>query len=100
MFAILVPASLAPLVITLYWAERKAKKLGLVPVKHNTMSVGGRVWYFVEQLDVIGLTFLGAAVALILLPLTLSRTARDGWKNRAFYDSHYPFFLTYFWQHR
>ncbi len=31
MFAILIPTSLAPLIVTLVWAERKAKRLGLVP---------------------------------------------------------------------
>lgn len=30
MFAILVPATLLPLIVTLFWAERKAKRLGLV----------------------------------------------------------------------
>lgn len=30
MFAILVPASLLPLIITLLWAEQKAKRLGIV----------------------------------------------------------------------
>lgn len=90
MFAILIPASLAPLVITLYWAERKAKKLGLAPP--TTEFVGAtltqRVWHFAEQLDLVGLVFLGTSVALILLPLTLSQTAKDGWKNGAA-----PFFL-------
>ena len=36
---------------------------------------------FAEQLDLIGLVLLGAAVALILLPITLVKTAgqwRDG----------------------
>ena len=30
MFAILVPATLLPLIFTLFWAERKAKRLGIV----------------------------------------------------------------------
>lgn len=30
MFAILVPATLLPLIVTLFWAERKAKQLGIV----------------------------------------------------------------------
>ena len=30
MFAILVPATLLPLIITLFWAEHKAKRLGIV----------------------------------------------------------------------
>ena len=86
MFAILIPASLSPLIITLYWAERKAKKLGRAP---DTTEFTGetwtrRIWHFVEQLDLIGLVLLGTSVALILLPLTLSQTAKSGWKNRTY----------------
>lgn len=33
MFAILLPATLAPLILSLVWAELKAKKLGLVEVQ-------------------------------------------------------------------
>ena len=93
MFAILVPASLSRLIITLYWAENKAKKLGLVdeairratpgyvePVKEQ-LTITQRIWRFAEQLDLVGLVLLGAAVSLILLPLTLSQTAKSGWKN-------------------
>lgn len=82
MFAIMVPATLSPLILVLLWAERKAKKLGLVPVKKQ-MSFKARVWDFIEQLNVVGLVLFGTAVALILLPLTLSQTANNGWKNRA-----------------
>lgn len=35
MFAILLPVTLAPLIITLAWAEIKARKLGLVEAKLN-----------------------------------------------------------------
>lgn len=93
MFAILVPAALSPLIVTLYWAEHKAKKLGLVeeavrraapgyvePAKEQ-FTVVQRIWRFAEQLDFVGLVLLGAAVSLILLPLTLSQTASSGWKN-------------------
>ena len=87
MFAILVPVSLSPLIVTLFWAERKAKKLGLVqdvraPTRSSTStSIVKRVWKFIDQLDLIGLVILGAAVALILLPLTLTQTAKGGWHN-------------------
>lgn len=94
MFAILVPASLAPLIVTLFWAEGKAKRLGLVERTLRRTNPGlsssaiakrpliKRVWKFVDQLDLVGLMILGASVALILLPLTLSQTAKGGWHNR------------------
>ena len=85
MFAILVPASLSPLIVTLFWAEQKAKRLGLVPAstKPQHTSLGGRAWAFAQQLDIVGLVLIGTSVALILLPLTLARSARNGWDNRA-----------------
>ncbi|KAJ3494015.1 hypothetical protein NLJ89_g10896 [Agrocybe chaxingu] len=81
MFAILVPAALSPLIITLLWAEWKARKLGIVKQRNSTKSFRHKFFSTVDKLDVVGLVLLGTAVALILLPLTLSRSARSGWKN-------------------
>lgn len=88
MFAILVPASLSPLIITLFWAERKAKKLQLVEAPVSTLEapvrvpILRRIWLYAEQLDIVGLAILGTAVALILLPLTLAQGAKGQWHNR------------------
>ncbi|KAG2031329.1 hypothetical protein BDR03DRAFT_1030605, partial [Suillus americanus] len=93
MFAILVPISLAPLIITLLWAERKAKILALLDspkprsrsissqrsLRHGSMIA--RLLRSAEQLDLVGLTLLGFAVALTLLPLTISKNVNGGWKN-------------------
>ncbi|KAJ8081510.1 hypothetical protein PM082_007355 [Marasmius tenuissimus] len=76
MFAILVPASLSPLIITLLWAERKAKRLDLAPPVPKT-----NLFDLARRMDLFGLMLLGAAIALVLLPLTLARGAENGWKN-------------------
>ncbi|KAF4609696.1 hypothetical protein D9613_012060 [Agrocybe pediades] len=88
MFAILIPATLSPLVITLLWNEWRAKKLGIVSDKDSDrestagMSFIQKVQDFLSRLDAFGLLLLGTAVALILLPLTLARTtAKGGWNN-------------------
>ena len=89
MFAILVPAALSPLIVTLAWAERKAKKLGLVPAPAPApeveRTINARVvrpaWTFAQQLDLVGLLLIGASTALILLPLTLAEGAKGGWHN-------------------
>ncbi|KAG1727559.1 major facilitator superfamily domain-containing protein [Suillus paluster] len=93
MFAILVPAALAPLIITLLWAERKAKKLALLdaPVPRSRSgsrqpgltygSTKARFLRTAEQLDLVGLVLLGFAVSLTLLPLTISQTVKGNWKN-------------------
>mgnify|MGYP007051647037 FL=1 len=82
MFAILVPATLLPLIVTLLWAERKAKTLGYVKKSTSEKSVVAKVYSSLNKLDVVGLAVIGTSVALILLPLTLAKTAKNGWKNR------------------
>ena len=93
MFTILVPVALSPLVFTLFWAERKARRLGLVekalgrpaeqttPSRQTRTSIPVLVWRWAEAFDLIGLVLLVVAVALILVPLTLSSTASHGWHN-------------------
>ncbi|OJA19063.1 hypothetical protein AZE42_09040 [Rhizopogon vesiculosus] len=93
MFAILVPAALAPLIITLLWAERRAQQLALLDSsrprsrsnsRHPSLPQGtmiDRLLQTVEQLDLIGLFLLGSAISLILLPLTISQGAKGQWKN-------------------
>ncbi|KAJ8507930.1 hypothetical protein ONZ45_g9738 [Pleurotus djamor] len=82
MFAILVPVALSPLIITLLWAERKAKRLDLV-IQSNpeNLTYFERLKRLLSQLDIMGLALLGTSVALILLPLTLTENAKGHWKN-------------------
>lgn len=90
MFVILVPAALTPLISTLLWAEKKAKKLGIIPAGQRRdgdvtdKSFAQRCLRVVSQLDLVGLVLLGAAVALLLLPLTLSQTVGNQWRNGLF----------------
>lgn len=100
MFAILLPVSLCPLIVTLLWAEYKTKKLGLLkpneilsddsqdPMDEETSTSSdtllGRLRRTAVQLDLVGLILLGIAVSLILLPLTLSQTVKGQWKNGNF----------------
>lgn len=89
MFAFLIPASSAPLILTLLWAERKAKKMGVVP--EVTITDGSflyKAWMFCQQLDLFGLVLMGISVALILLPLTLVINGQGGWRDREF--CYYP----------
>ncbi|KAG5338263.1 hypothetical protein C0989_007826 [Termitomyces sp. Mn162] len=83
MFAILIPVSLLPLILTLLWAENKARKLGITP-KHKVTakSLSEQIFDGANRLDVPGLVLIGTCVALILLPLTLSSGAKGGWNNR------------------
>ena len=81
MFAILIPAALAPLILTLLWGEWKAKKMGYLKPVPSTKTFTEKVYSFVSALNVVGLVLLGASVALILLPLTLYENAKGRFKN-------------------
>ncbi|KLO12475.1 drug:h+ antiporter [Schizopora paradoxa] len=93
MFAVLVPATVLPLIITLVWAERRSKQLGIVQQALAEADVPistppgeplrSRIKRVVDQLDLVGLALLGAAVSLILLPLTLSKSAGSTWRKGA-----------------
>jgi hypothetical protein len=91
MFAILVPAALLPLIATLLWAENKAKKLGIIMRAKNgelaeeQLTIFEKIKLTAAKLDVMGLLLIGTSVALILLPLTLSQSAKGGWNNGTLY---------------
>lgn len=82
MWAIILPAAFLPLALTLLFNQRKARRLKLIkPKKVRRIGVWEAIrdtWY---DLDMFGLILLSAAVALILIPLTLAANAKDGWKN-------------------
>ncbi|KAJ9482671.1 Siderophore iron transporter [Penicillium thymicola] len=82
MWAIILPASFLPLALTLIFNQRKAQRLNFIKKRTrrrtDLISVMRRTWY---DLDVGGLALLSAAVTLILVPLTLAATAKNGWKN-------------------
>ncbi|KAJ5929269.1 hypothetical protein N7454_007117 [Penicillium verhagenii] len=83
MWAIILPAAFLPLALSLLLNQRKAERLNLIkPSKarrrRSLLSVIRRTWY---DLDVGGLTLLSAAVTLLLVPLTLAASAKNGWKS-------------------
>ncbi|KAI9801126.1 MAG: hypothetical protein M1833_002994 [Piccolia ochrophora] len=75
-------AAFLPLATSLFVNSRKAARLGLLPPPPwEGQKVGSflkTLWY---DLDVGGLLLLSAALALILLPLSLAATAGSGWRN-------------------
>ncbi|CAE6336073.1 unnamed protein product [Rhizoctonia solani] len=81
MFAILVPVTILPLILTLGWAQHKAKSQGLVePAQSSAIGMNKfkAVW---EEVDILGLLILAGGVACVLLPLTLAKSAKEGWAN-------------------
>ena len=66
------------MIITLLWAEHKARKLGVAPTRSSgpQLSYFARVIAVTERLDVIGLLLIGTSVALFLLPLVVGIMVR------------------------
>ncbi|KAG8906768.1 hypothetical protein FRC01_007900 [Tulasnella sp. 417] len=80
MFAILIPAALSPLILTLFWAEHAAYKRGYLE-RERSVPFGEKVKRAIIDIDVLGLLLLSAGVALLLLPLTLANNAKGRWHN-------------------
>lgn len=80
MFAILVPVALAPLIITLFWAEHAAYKRGYLE-REKSIPITEKIKRAIIDTDALGLILLSAGVALLLLPLTLANNAKGKWHN-------------------
>ncbi|CAI7646883.1 unnamed protein product [Penicillium pancosmium] len=83
MWAIILPAAFLPLALSLLLNQRKARRLNLIKSsrkkrRRSVFATMRRTWY---DLDVGGLSLLSAAVTLILVPLTLAASAKNGWMN-------------------
>ncbi|TPX09119.1 uncharacterized protein E0L32_001618 [Thyridium curvatum] len=95
MFAILVPALLIPAIMTLYAMQRRGEKAGMVTIADSkdvrtgvSEATGKGLGYWAKlaykgliDIDIIGLIILGFAFSLILLPITLAKSANGGWNN-------------------
>ncbi|CAI6059166.1 unnamed protein product [Clonostachys chloroleuca] len=95
MFAILVPALLIPAISTLYVMQRRGEKAGMVTMADSrdvrvgaSESTPKNFVYWAKlgyraliDIDILGLILLGFAFSLILLPITLAKSAKGGWDN-------------------
>ncbi len=82
-WAIVLPVVFLPLALTLFLNGRRAKRMGLQPEKRK-FAEGGPLAVAVElwnQLDIGGIILLSASFALILIPLTLTKSTPGGWHS-------------------
>lgn len=97
-----MPTVMAPALMVLFWADIKAKKLGVLSIAASSYdervrNKGERLtwWQLTKnwwvQIDAIGLILLGVGWAFVLLPFTLYKGAKDGWGNCK--TNHGPSFL-------
>ncbi|WWD18029.1 hypothetical protein CI109_102476 [Kwoniella shandongensis] len=106
MFAILVPVALAPIIVSLIWAQTKAAKLQKIKYSRPPLKQG---WLFTIkeaalEMDLMGLVLVAASLALILLPLGLAPKAVRGWKTPSMIGMIvvggilFPLFLIFEWK--
>ncbi|WVQ81948.1 hypothetical protein IAT38_004075 [Cryptococcus sp. DSM 104549] len=95
MFAILLPVCVSPALIVLLIGDARAKKLGHVSLAASSLArrqeilgeaavqrtTYGKIRFYWMRLNVFGLLLMGFGFALILAPLTLNTTAKNGYKN-------------------
>lgn len=82
LWAIVLPAAFLPLAVALFANLRKASKQGVVPPRPwHGVTPGHAIRNTWLELDVGGLLLLSAAIALVLLPLTLAVGLPGQWAN-------------------
>lgn len=81
-WAIILPVVTAPVLAILYLNQRKAKRMGVYP---DSPMKGKTVWQISKELfielDVIGIIFITAGFALVLLAITLAGYQAEKWKQ-------------------
>ncbi|KAA8635498.1 hypothetical protein SMACR_09017 [Sordaria macrospora] len=79
-FSIITPVVVLPLII-LFWVQLvRAKKQGLVSYRRPEISPRATFRFFVDM-DLLGILFLAAGMALILIPLSIGFKQKLGWKD-------------------
>lgn len=82
MWSIILPIAFFPLACALYFNQRKAKTLNILPERpwrNRSFSESFCVtWY---QLDLFGLLLLSGGVIFLLIPLTVANTIENGWHS-------------------
>jgi len=83
-FAIIIPVTTAPIILTLVYGQIRARKLGLLATDYNggkrqanvqqRQPIAQRILNFTIDVDLLGLILFGFGWSLILIPLTLTRS--------------------------
>jgi len=82
MFAILIPLTAAPLILTLWLQSRRLRKEDRDPVlpwKSDGLVLTMKK--LVSELDLVGIIFLSAGLALLLIPLTIASSQPGSWQS-------------------
>lgn len=84
MWCIIYPICSLPLIISLWWVSRKAKKAGALDNYKTPYQIYGGKRLAVAlfwQLDVIGIVLLICVFGFILVPLTIAKGETNMWRT-------------------
>ncbi|KAL8370106.1 hypothetical protein RB595_000466 [Gaeumannomyces hyphopodioides] len=84
-WAIVLPVAFAPLAVSLFLNQRRARRMGLLAEDEKKGRGGGGLGAaalgLAQELDMVGILLLSAAFALILIPLTIATKQEGGYGN-------------------
>ncbi|PPJ53257.1 hypothetical protein CBER1_11965 [Cercospora berteroae] len=78
-FTIIEPAVNLPLVALFMWYTRKARREGVLRKGSSGRTPFESIKYYAIQFDLVGIFFLGAGLALFLLPFNIYSRQAQGW---------------------
>ncbi|KAI5476529.1 hypothetical protein MNV49_007539 [Pseudohyphozyma bogoriensis] len=88
MFCIILPVAMSPALIVLFVGDYRAQKLNLASISRSEVdaeteqrTTWQNVRYYWTRMNGLGLLLMGFAFAMLLTPITLSTTAKGGYKN-------------------
>lgn len=78
-FAIIFPIVAFPLFVILKWNLYKAKKSGLLEREPSNRTLLQSVWYYANELDIIGVLLFSGGLVVFLLPFSIAAEAPNSW---------------------
>lgn len=79
-FSIVVPVTVAPLILLFFWNQQKARKAGLIKPTRISLTPSSLKKYAIE-VDLLGIIILASGMALFLLPFSLYSYQEDKWRS-------------------
>lgn len=80
-FAVIMLVICSPVPVILLIQEHKAKKAGLIEKVDSGRTVLQSIWYYIIQLDLLGVLLITAGFAIFLMPFNIAAYAPQGWKT-------------------
>ncbi|KKK22271.1 hypothetical protein AOCH_000163 [Aspergillus ochraceoroseus] len=80
-FSIIFPIVAAPLYGVLKYNIRKAEKAGRVVKEKSGRNIFQSIWFYIIELDVVGVVLFSAGLVLFFLPFDIAGSAPSSWQT-------------------